>query len=132
MKRKKVFIVDDDKAFLDELKHMLVSNNYVVDAINEVSGVVKRAEEKQPDIIFLDMKMSGKTGFQVADDLKHFPTTCSIPIIAMTGSFTEKQHLNFMKSLGICDCIIKPFEPRDFISKIEEYTIPPDTCGIAL
>ena len=130
MKRKKVFIVDDDKAFLDELKSMLVLNDYVVDAIDEVSGVVKTAEQKQPDIIFLDMKMSGKTGFQVADDLKHFPTTCRIPIIAMTGNFTERQHINFMKSIGITDCIIKPFEPRDFLSKIKQYAGAPDARGI--
>jgi len=122
MKRTRVLIVDDNKSFLDEFKSMLVLNDYIVDAICDVTSVVKVVEEKQPDIIFLDMKMPGKTGFQIADDLKHFPTTSDIPIIAMTGNFTEKHHINFMKSIGISDCVVKPFDPEEILCKIEEFT----------
>ena len=75
MKRKKVMIVDDDMELLEELKNALTEENIEAVAINDGALVVKIAEEKQPDIIVLDMKMTGKSGFQVADDLKHFAGT---------------------------------------------------------
>jgi len=121
MKRKKVMIVDDDTVLLEELKNALTSKNIDAETLDNGALVVKMAEEKQPDIIILDLKMAGKSGFQVADDLKHFIGTANIPVIAMTGYFTEHQHKKFMDSLGIKDCIVKPFDPQDLLFKINQY-----------
>jgi response regulator RpfG family c-di-GMP phosphodiesterase len=70
----------------------------------------------------LGMKIDNKDGFQVADDLGRFPNTKNIPIIAMTGYFTGKSHRAFMKSIGIIDCIYKPFNPADAVSKMDWIT----------
>jgi DNA-binding response OmpR family regulator len=122
MKKKKIMIVDDNRPLLEELESALLSEDYDTSAVDDASSVVMTAEKLRPDIILLDMKMSGKSGFQIADDLKHFSATADIPIIAMTGHFMEKQHINFMKSLGISDCILKPFDTHALISKIREHT----------
>jgi DNA-binding response OmpR family regulator len=122
MKKKRILIVDDDETFLEELDNTMQMCGY--DTITRTSGktVVKDADEKRPDVILLDMKINGKSGFQIADDLKHFPSTSDIPIVAMTGIFTERLHRTFMKGLGIDDCVLKPFNPLDIISKIEFLT----------
>ena len=121
MRKKRVMIVDDDKVFLEELKNALVEKDIDVETVDNGAFVVRVAEEKQPDLIILDLKMAGKSGFQVADDLKHFIGTANIPVIAMTGFFTEHQHRKFMDSLGIKDCIVKPFEPEELFLKIDMY-----------
>jgi DNA-binding response OmpR family regulator len=122
MKKKRILIVDDDETFLEELDNTMQMCGY--DTITRSSGktVVKDADEKKPDVILLDMKINGKSGFQIADDLKHFPSTSNIPIVAMTGIFTERLHRTFMKGLGIDECVLKPFNPLDIISKIEFLT----------
>ena len=123
MRRKRVMIVDDDTNLVNALKSLLTLNDLEVETLNDAAYVVRMAEEKQPDIIFLDMKMPGKSGFQVADDLKQFSATAAIPIIAMTGHYTEPQHKNFMLALGISDCMIKPFDPLEVILKIQQFMI---------
>ncbi|MCB4791496.1 MAG: response regulator [Elusimicrobia bacterium] len=120
MKENKVLVVDDDTIFLDELKEMLVLSGYSAEGVSDSAIVVRTAEKIKPDVILLDLKMDGKSGFQVADDLKHFPATARIPIVAMTGYFTDKTHKLFMQRIGINDCIIKPFNPLDIITKIEQ------------
>ncbi len=119
MRKIRILIVDDDKLFLQELKETLAMSGYEIFPVSDSRAAVKTADEVKPDAILLDMKMDGMSGFQVADDIRHFASTAKIPIVAMTGCFTEKQHLNFMKSLGIDDCILKPFNPADVIEKIE-------------
>ncbi|MGA2091133.1 MAG: response regulator [Endomicrobiales bacterium] len=116
---KKIFIVDDDPKLLEEIEYALVMAGHAVTISIDACSVVKTADEIKPDIIVLDIKMEGKTGFQVADDLKHFPGTAAIPILAMTGCFTEPQHLSFMKRCGIDDCIVKPIDPYEMMLKIE-------------
>ncbi len=122
MKKKRILIVDDDETFLEELNNTMQMCGYDTITRNSGKTVVKDADEKKPDVILLDMKINGKSGFQIADDLKHFPSTSNIPIVAMTGIFTERLHRTFMKGLGIDECVLKPFNPLDIISKIEFLT----------
>jgi DNA-binding response OmpR family regulator len=128
MRKKMVMIVDSDTAYLDELKSFMQADGFDVETLTDGAATVKMAEEKQPDIILLDMKMPGKSGFQVADDLKQFLATSHIPIIAMTSHFTESQHKTFMISLGISDCIIKPADPLEVISKIRQFILEPESA----
>jgi len=125
MKKKMVMIVNSDTPFLYELKNILELNDFAVEIINDSGCAVKTAEDKQSALILLDMKMPGKSGFQVADDLKRFSATAVIPIIAMASRYTEVQHKNYMLSIGISDCIAKPFHPEEIILKIRQFVL----CG---
>lgn len=119
MSKGKVMIVDDDSEFLQELKEILDLSGYEVSQISDPSSVVSEAAGSAPDVILLDLKMEGLNGFEVADQLKHTEKTSSVPIIAMTGFYTEEEHMSLMNICGIQRCILKPFNPLDVISAIE-------------
>ena len=120
MSKKKVMIVDDDKEFLEELKETLNLNNYEVAAFSDGTSALGMVSRIKPDVILLDLKLKGKSGFQIAYELKRFPETANIPIVAMTAYFTEKEHTELMDMCGIRTCLMKPFNPLDAIAKIEE------------
>lgn len=117
--QKKILIVDDDNIFLDELGSVLGSAGYEITTLSDSTLAVRFADQIKPDLIILDLKMSGRSGFQVADDLKHFNTTSKIPIIAMSAYFVEKAQKAYMHGIGIEEFIVKPFNPLEIISKIE-------------
>lgn len=115
----KVMIVDDDKEFLTELEEMLNYSGYDTIAVNNSYTVLNAAIAEKPDCILLDLKMDGKDGFQVTEELKRSPGTGNIPIIAMTAYFTREEHAMLISMCGIEACIIKPFNPLDVICRIE-------------
>lgn len=119
MSEKKVLIVDDDKEFLEELKEMLIATGYDVTSVSDSVSAVKAARMIKPDIILLDLRMKAMSGFEVADRLKGFSETASIPLIAMTGFYTLREHAWLMNFCGIKRCIKKPFNPLDIIAEIE-------------
>ena len=119
MAEKKVLIVDDDKEFLDELKETLVMTGYDVTGISDGLSAVKAARVSKPDVIVLDLRMHAMSGFEVADKLKGAPETSNIPVIAMTGYYTLKEHAWLMNFCGIRRCLKKPFSPLDVIAEIE-------------
>lgn len=119
MAKGKVMIVDDDSEFLQELKEILDLSGYEVTQVSDPKSVLREAENKIPDVILLDLKMEGLNGFEVADQLKHTEKTGQVPIIAMTGFYTEEEHMSLMNICGIQRCILKPFNPLDVISAIE-------------
>lgn len=119
MGTKKVLVVDDDKEFLEELSEMLVNSGYDVTGLSESSFAVKTACSIKPDVILLDLRMRSMSGFEIADGLKRIPETSHIPVIAMTGFYTMKEHSWLMNFCGIIKCLKKPFSPLDVITEIE-------------
>lgn len=117
--RAKIMIVDDDRDLLDELQHMLSLGGYDVEIVQDGFRASEEARKIKPDLILMDLKMSPKSGFQVADELQDCPEMKGVPILAMTGFFTEKEHVLMMKLCGIKAHILKPFNPVNLIGKIE-------------
>lgn len=120
MMPRKIMIVDDDKEFLEELNEILLLSGYEVIAVNEAESVLETAVKTKPDLILMDLKMPVKTGFQIADELRHFTELSHIPVLAMSGFFTKKEHQLLMKICGIKKCLKKPFNPLDVITQIEK------------
>jgi len=120
MRKKKIMIIDDNKEFAEELKEVLNLDGYDAVAFFDGTSAMGMISRIKPDLILLDLKLIGKSGFQVAYELKSFPKTANIPIIAMTGFYTEKEHMELMKICGIKTCLIKPFDSQEVIAKIED------------
>jgi DNA-binding response OmpR family regulator len=119
MRKKRVMIVDDDKEFLEELRETLFLNGYEVIKVDDPHRVLDSAGNNKPDIILLDLKMDHSSGFEIADELSRFTRTTDIPVVAMTGFFTENEHISLMGLCGINKCITKPFSAEQIVTAIE-------------
>jgi DNA-binding response OmpR family regulator len=117
-KMPKIMIVDDDIELLEELKSAL-SENYEVEAISNSEYAFDLACLLKPNLIITDLKMRPKNGFMLVDELHNSFITKGIPVIAITGFFTENEHLVMMKMAGMKYALIKPFDPVELIAKIE-------------
>lgn len=114
-----IMIVDDNVELLEELENLLKLGGYDIIAISDGTQVFEEALKNKPDLILLDLKMSPKSGFQIADEARNSVLLKDVPVLAMTGFFTEKQHALMMKLCGIRTSILKPFRPLNLITKIE-------------
>lgn len=115
---KKIMIVDDDKEFLEELKETLALSGYDMLAVEDPARVLETARLEKPEVILLDLKMPQKSGFQVADELRHFSELSNIPIIAMSA-YLKDDYVSLLNMCGIKRCLKKPFYPLDVIAEIE-------------
>ena len=116
---KKIMIVDDDKEFLEELRETLVLSGYDLVAVNDATMALDLANSARPDVILLDLKMPQKSGFQVADELRHLSDVSHIPIIAMSA-YLKDDYTSLLNICGIKKCLRKPFHPLDVIAQIEQ------------
>lgn len=119
MQNKRIMVVDDDKEFLDELKETLMLSGYDLVAVNDSNRALDVAAQEKPDLILVDLKMPNKSGFQLADELKHLQEFTNVPIIAMTAFFKDEYSM-LLNICGVRKCLRKPFTPLDVIHHIEE------------
>ena len=120
MNSKKIIIVDDDISILDSLGAMLDFEGFEVNTFERGSEIFRYMENvDSPNIILLDMWLSGEDGRDICKKLKENKNTRNIPVLMMSAS-RGLGHTAIRA--GANDFIAKPFEIDDIINKVNHLT----------
>jgi DNA-binding response OmpR family regulator len=116
-KKKKILVADDDPGILEAIQIMLEDEGY--DVMVTVNGeTVAKIFEQEPDLLLLDIWMSGQSGEDICKALKASESTKHIPIIMISANRDTEA---IAKSAGADDFITKPFDIDNLLSKVKKY-----------
>lgn len=123
--KKKIFIIDDEENIRNAIKRMLHESFYPpLEVIETGNGeeALEIAKKERPELILLDVLMTGINGLQVLKDLKanESKELRKIPVIMLTG-VGNREVMAKSKRLGAVDYITKPFNEKVFLLKIKKY-----------
>ena len=111
----KVLVVDDDRLVLATVTHGLSQAGFeVIDADNGDDAILL-ARQHKPDLALLDIRMEGKTGFDVAAYLREY---CQIPFMFLSA-FADEATLAQVKALGAVTYLIKPLDVQQIVPAVE-------------
>lgn len=110
-------VADDDPAIVDALKLMLEFAEYDV-ITTEDGNEVRNLKGRLPDLLLLDIWMSGENGREICKKLKSQQSTKSLPVILISASREVEKSA---RDAGAEDFIAKPFEMDELLNKIEKY-----------
>ena len=88
-------------------KRALAEENYEVEVANNGIDGLRLAFNYRPDLVLLDVMMPGMDGFEVCRRLKRIPEIADNPVIFITGSSEEADHVKGLE-MGAVDFIAKP------------------------
>lgn len=103
---KSILVADDNPAILDALRIMLEEEGYHV-TTTEDGAVAKHIKAPLPDLLLLDVWMSGIDGRDICKHLKSADETKHIPIVMISATKGLEQ---IAKDAGADDFISKPFQ----------------------
>jgi DNA-binding response OmpR family regulator len=116
-KQGKIMVADDDPAILDALTLLLEDEGY--DVLQTVDAeTVPRVQRSLPDVLLLDIWMSGINGGDICRELKREHETASIPVIMISANRDTEE---IARESGADDFLLKPFDIDDLLGKIEKY-----------
>ncbi len=121
--KKSVLIVDDTPGSLAILVEYLRGSGFETLVAESGEAALEQTDQKQPDIILLDVLMPGGIdGFETCRRLKADPTTKNIPVIFTTGLANPVDKLKGLK-LGAVDYIIKPLQCEEVVARISTHLV---------
>jgi CheY-like chemotaxis protein/two-component sensor histidine kinase len=82
---RRVLVVDDNADAAESLAALLELSGHATRVANDGDEAVRIAHEFHPDIVFLDIGMPGKDGYEVARELRASQHTCQAVLVALTG-----------------------------------------------
>ena len=115
---KKIMIADDDPGIVDAIEMLLEFEGYQVSSTIDGSTVLDMKHEL-PDLLLLDIWMSGEDGRDICKKLKQEDATKDIPVIMISASKDIKESA---MAAGADDFLAKPFEMNELLSKIKNLT----------
>lgn len=111
---KHILVADDDEAIVEAISMVLEDEGYEVSS--ECEGGKLKQLLNMPDLILLDIWMSGTDGKEIAIFFKSQESTCHIPIIMVSANRDGEA---IAKEVGAEGFIAKPFDIDDLIGEIE-------------
>jgi len=119
MPNNKILIADDEPYILRSLSFVLKKEGFDIETACNGEEALEKAQQFNPKILFLDVMMPKKDGYEVCNKLKSDPETKDIYIIILTakGQIIDKE-----KGLttGADEYITKPFSPREIVNKVKK------------
>ena len=110
----KAIIIDDERLARTELRKLL--QDYpeieIVDEASNAEEGIQKIESHNPDLVFLDIQMPGKTGFDMLSELDHSPQ------VIFTTAYDEYALKAF--EVNALDYLLKPIEPRRLADAVEK------------
>src|SRR5512135_1207762 len=107
----KILIIDDEEVVLDSCTQILKGSSHLIATAADGSKGLLLLKEFYPDLVFVDLKMPGISGFEVLEKIHAFDST--IVTVVITGFATVNSAVDAMKK-GAYDFLPKPFTPDEF------------------
>ncbi len=106
----KILVIDDEEIVRESCLRILEKQDYQVRTAEDGIKGLEILQEYQPDLVLVDLKMPGMSGFEVLESIFTFDAT--IVTIVITGFATVDSAVEAMKK-GTYDFIPKPFQPDE-------------------
>jgi FixJ family two-component response regulator len=110
-----VFVVDDDASVRKSLARLLRAEGYEPETFGSAEEFLQNAPHKGSGCIILDVRMPGKSGMQLQEDLGS--ASSSLPIIFITGHGSLPMGVHAMKK-GAIDFLSKPFDEGQLLDTV--------------
>lgn len=115
-----VLVVDDNVTNLKVASEQLKAHDFAVLTARDGETCLERAALAQPDIILLDVQMSGIDGFETCRRLKAHHLTKNIPVIFMTVLTNVEDKLKGFAAGGV-DYVPKPFQVEELLARVNTH-----------
>ena len=114
----KILVIDDDPPILKGIEMVLKNVGYDTKTSLKGEETFDLVRSYKPDLIFLDIMLTGMDGREIAKELKATEDTKNIPIVLISAN--EAMGKDYAQ-YGVETFIAKPFSSKQLISIIEKY-----------
>ena len=115
----KILLAEDEQDIRELLTITLKLGGHDVTAKKNGAEVVEVAEEIDPDLVLLDVRMPRMTGYEACEAIKSNPRTQHIPVVFLSAKGQESEVKTGLEA-GAIDYILKPFAPDLLLKRVTE------------
>jgi len=110
----RVLVVDDEPRYVWAIKVNLEARGYDVLVAQEGETAIELAITENPDLVVLDIRMPGLSGYEVCQRIREFS---AVPVIMLTALAEERDKVEGL-DVGADDYVTKPFSTEELMARV--------------
>ena len=118
-----ILVVDDEPFILRSLTFVLRREGFEVLEARNGEEAMDQIRSRRPDLVFLDVMMPKKNGYEVLEEVKGDSDLAGIHVIMLTAKGQESDREKGI-SLGADEYMTKPFSPSKITERVREILVP--------
>ena len=116
---KKILVVDDEPHVIKSLTFVLTREGYDVSSAENGEDAMAEIRQSKPSLVFLDVMMPKKNGYEVCREVKQDSRLRDIHVIMLTAKGQEADREKGL-DVGADEFMTKPFSPMGIVEKVRE------------
>jgi len=120
LRKSLILIVDDNPNNLQVLGKMLQEQKCEIEYAIDGRTALAWLNEKEFDLVLLDINMPGMSGFEVCEHIKSDPVLQRIPVIFLSAESDRESILKGFE-IGAQDYVTKPFDIRELMARVNTH-----------
>ncbi len=112
-----ILVVDDEPDIREVIRFALENAEFQVIEAGHADEARRLLGQGNPDLILLDWMLPGRSGLELAQQLKQSSKTRNVPIIMVSARGEEEDRVRGLDT-GADDYIAKPFSPREMVARV--------------
>ena len=112
-----ILVVDDEPDIREVIRFALEGAEFRVVEAGHADDARRLLSTESPDLVLLDWMLPGRSGLELAEQLKQSPKTRAVPIIMVSARGEEEDRIRGLDT-GADDYIAKPFSPREMVARV--------------
>lgn len=113
-----VLVVDDDWMNREVLEAHLTGAGYQVNVVHSGEKALEAAAKSPPDLVLLDVRMQGMSGYEVCRELKAHSAT-RLAVVMLVTALESDEDRERAAGVGADDFISKPFSSLTLLTRVE-------------
>ena len=118
-KKATIVVIDDDAGIRESLKDLMALENWDCAVAETGEEGLELVETLQPQLVVTDIQLPDMSGYQLCQSLKRGPESRQVPVVMITGRFTEPDDKVQGFESGADEFFAKPFDPVLFVARIK-------------
>ncbi len=114
-----LMLVEDDETLAEITAFRLELLGYGVRQVRTADETRALLKEQTPDLIILDLALSGTDGFELTNEIRNDPKTTEIPVLAFSSS-ADLEDVQRAYAAGVSDFLVTPYDPLVLQHKLEQ------------
>jgi two-component system cell cycle response regulator DivK len=111
----KTVVIDDKQSDIVVIQRLLYNLGVECDVLINVSAVDELRNSAPPHVIFLDLEMPGKNGYDLLNEINILPELEGVPVVAYTA---HQSHMPVARDAGFHSFLGKPLRSSEFSNQL--------------
>jgi two-component system alkaline phosphatase synthesis response regulator PhoP len=117
MNNKKILVVDDEPHLIRSLTFVLAKEGYDLSIASDGEEAIEKIFANKPELVFLDIMMPKKNGYEVCEIIRSQDSLKDIYIIMLSAKGWEIDRVK-ATNVGANEFMSKPFSPLEVVSRV--------------